>query len=215
MTTDGNNAPSAMTLSAWDAVIFDYGGVLCYAPTQRDVTEYGRATGMPQGTFSQLYAVTRDYYGRSAAGYAERWRQAAAASGVEVSEDSVKRFIEMESGLWTRPNAATLALARDAKAQGKKLAILSNMTFDLLEILKGKFDWLAEFDVRAWSCEHSCAKPDGAIYRACLEALDCEPGRSLFFDDRQRNVDGAKRVGMDAYLFESAEQARRIVERGA
>jgi putative hydrolase of the HAD superfamily len=215
MTATGSSVPSTETPTTWDAVIFDYGGVLCYAPTPGDLSEFARRSGMANDTFFRLYAITRDYYGRSATGYPERWQQAAAASGVEVSEDSVKRFIEMESGLWTRPNLATLALARDAKAHGKKLAILSNMTFDLLEILKWKFDWLAEFDVRVWSCEHACAKPDQAIYRACLEALDCEPGRSLFFDDRQRNIDGATRAGMDAHLFESAEQAWAVMERGA
>jgi putative hydrolase of the HAD superfamily len=204
-----------MTTAAWDAVIFDYGGVLCYAPTQQDLSEYARRSGVEEATFFGLYAVTRDYYGRSAAGYPERWQQAATASGVEVSQDSVKRFIAMESRLWTRPNAGTLALAREAKARGSKIAILSNMTFDLLGILKSKFDWLADFDVRVWSCDYGCAKPDETIYRACLEALSCEPGRSLFFDDRLRNVEGAKRIGMDARLFESAEQARSIMEQGA
>ena len=204
-----------MTTAAWDSVIFDYGGVLCYAPTQQDLSEYARRSGIEEGAFFRLYAATRDYYGRSAAGYPERWQQAAAAAGVEVSEDSVRRFIEMESDLWTRPNSGTLALARDAKTWGSKIAVLSNMTFDLLGLLKSKFDWLADFDVRVWSCEHGCAKPDETIYRACLAALSCEPGRSLFFDDRQRNVEAAKRIGMDARWFESAEQARAIVEQGA
>jgi len=46
------------------------------------------------------------------------------------------------------------------------------------------------------------------------EFLGCTAQRALFFDDRPRNVDGAKQVGIDAHVFESAKQARAIVERG-
>jgi len=198
----------------WDAVIFDYGGVLCYAPRQQDLAEYARSSGLDESAFIQLYSETRDYYGRSAAGYSQRWHSAAKAAGIEVSEDTVKQFIDKESGLWTRPNPEALALARDIRATGCKIAILSNMTFELLGILRKEFDWLGEFDVRIWSCEHGCAKPDETIYRSCLDALSCAPSRALFFDDRPRNVEGAKSVGLEAHVFESAWQARSIVMRG-
>jgi putative hydrolase of the HAD superfamily len=65
----------------------------------------------------------------------------------------------------------------------------------LLRILLGKFDWLDEFDVKIWSCEKGCAKPDEIIYRDCLQQLACAPERSLFFDDRPLNVEAARRVG--------------------
>ena len=124
----------------------------------------------------------------------------------------IKEFIDKESGLWTRPDPNVLALALEIKAAGRRIAILSNMTFELLGILRNKFEWLAEFDVRIWSCEHGCAKPDETIYRSCLTDLGCEPARTLFFDDRPRNVEAAKQVGIQAHVFESASQARTIVE---
>jgi putative hydrolase of the HAD superfamily len=199
----------------WDAVIFDYGGVLCYAPSRQDLADYARSSGFDEATFFHLYEQTRDYYGRSAAGYEQHWQRVADAAGVEVPEDAVKQFIEKESELWTRPNPEALALAIEARSAGAKIAILSNMTFDLLKILEGKFGWLGEFDVRVWSCEHGCAKPDESIYRTCLNALGCEPGRALFLDDRVRNVEGARQLGIPAHVFESAEKARAVIERGA
>lgn len=203
-----------MQSTPWDAVIFDYGGVLCYPPMRQDLVEYARSSGLDEATFFQLYSETRDYYGRSAAGYSERWQSAANTAGLEVADAAVKQFIDKESELWTRPNQEVLALALEIKAAGCRIAILSNMTIELLGILRGKFDWLDEFDVRLWSCEHGCAKPDETIYRSCLEALSCEPSRALFFDDRPQNVEGAKRVGMDAHVFESANQARAVVASG-
>jgi putative hydrolase of the HAD superfamily len=204
-----------MTSMVWDAVIFDYGGVLCYAPSRQDVARYAHSSGLDEATFLQLYSETREYYGRAAAGYEAHWQRMASAAGLEISETAVKEFIANESDLWTRPNPDTLALAREVKAAGHKIAILSNMTFELLKILEGKFDWLGEFDVRVWSCEHGCAKPDESIYRTCVSGLGCEPGRALFLDDRVQNVEAARQIGIEAHVFESAEQARAVVESGA
>ena len=120
----------------------------------------------------------------------------------------------MEADMWTRLNPEMLELAREIKSRGLKTAILSNIPFDLLAELRRKFDWLDEFDVQIWSCELGVIKPDAEIYRACLTALGCKPARALFFDDRPRNVEGARQVGMEAHVFESAEQARAIVQRG-
>ena len=198
----------------WDAVIFDYGGVLCYAPARQDVAQCAEGSGLDEETFYKLYTETREYYGLAAAGYKAHWHRVAKAAGITISEHAVKRFIDRESDLWTRLNHDTLALAREAKGAGSKIAVLSNMTSELLGILRGKFDWLDEFDVKVWSCEKGCAKPDEVIYRTCLQQLGCRPERSLFFDDRPGNVEAAKQIGIQAHLFESAAQARAILERG-
>jgi putative hydrolase of the HAD superfamily len=203
-----------MKPAAWDAVIFDYGGVLCYAPARQDVAQCAAGSGLDEETFYKLYTETREYYGLAAAGYKAHWHRVAKAAGITISEHAVKQFIDKESDLWTRPNQETLALAREAKAAGSKIAVLSNMTSELLGILRGKFEWLDEFDVRIWSCEKGCAKPDEVIYRTCLEQLGCVPERSLFFDDRPQNVEAARQVGIDAHLFESAAQARAVLQRG-
>ena len=203
-----------MKPAAWDAVIFDYGGVLCYAPERQDVAQCAAGSGLDEETFYKLYTETREYYGLAAAGYKAHWHRVAKAEGITISEHAVKQFIDKESDLWTRPNQETLALAREAKAAGSKIAVLSNMTSELLGILRGKFEWLDEFDVRIWSCEKGYAKPDEVIYRTCLEQLGCVPERSLFFDDRPQNVEAARQVGIDAHLFESAAQARVVLQRG-
>jgi putative hydrolase of the HAD superfamily len=184
------------------------------APVRQDVAQYVAGGGLDEATFYKLYTETREYYGLAAAGYKAHWHRVAKAAGITISEAVVKQFIDTESELWTRPNAEMLALALEVKAAGSKIAVLSNMTAELLAILRRKFDWLDEFDVKIWSCEKGCAKPDEVIYRDCLQQLACAPERSLFFDDRPLNVEAARRVGIDAHLFESAAQARSLVERG-
>ena len=203
-----------MNPTPWDAVIFDYGGVLSYAPLRREVAELAVSSGVDEPSFFDLYSNTRDYYGRSPDEYVQHWLRVADALGVKISLSAVESFIGAESELWVRPNAEVLGLARAIKAGGLKTAILSNMTFDLLGRLREKLDWLGEFDVQIWSCEAGRSKPDPAIYRECLSALGCEAKRALFLDDRPRNVKAASQVGMEAHVFESAGQAQAIAGRG-
>ena len=123
----------------------------------------------------------------------------------------MERIAEMETLMWLRLNPEALALAREIKAQGVRIAILSNMPHDLLAYVRREYDWLDEFEVKIWSCEFGVTKPDLAIYRTCLDALGCDAERTLFFDDRPNNVEAARELGMEAHIFESAEQARAIV----
>jgi FMN phosphatase YigB (HAD superfamily) len=57
------------------------------------------------------------------------------------------------------------------------------------------------FDAIVVSGVEKCRKPDPAIYRLALQRLGLAPEETLFFDDFQENVDGARRVGMHAELF--------------
>ena len=203
-----------MKLTQWDAVIFDYGRVLSCSPGREELAGLAEVTGVSESTFFELYSDTRGHYDRGDADYKQHWQLLAEEAGVEISPEAVEQAVALELKIWTQVNCETLELAREIKASGTKIAILSNMPFDLLGELRKKLDWLKEFDVLTWSCELGIIKPDEGIYHACLERLGCDAKRVLFFDDRPRNVEGAKRVGMEAHVFESTAQARAIVERG-
>lgn len=198
----------------WDAVIFDYGRVLSEWPTPAELQEFARLVGVSEPPFFQIYSDTRDEYDCGRHDSHQHWQNFAAAAGISLSRQHVERILEYETRMWVRANPQALELVRDIKAQGMRAAILSNMPHDLLADLRRHFDWLDEFEVQIWSCDHGVIKPDPAIYRICLDALGCEPQRTLFFDDRPRNVEGARAVGMHAHVFASAEQAREIVRAG-
>jgi len=198
----------------WDAVLFDYGRVLSHAPTREELLDFASLTGVSEAAFFELYSNTRDHYDRGNADCYQHWQRFAEVAEVQIAPATVERMVAMESDMWTRLNPEMLELAREIQSRGLKTAILSNMPFDLLGELCRKFDWLDEFDVQVWSCELGVIKPDAAIYHACLAALACEAGRALFFDDRPRNVNAARQVGIEAHVFESAAQAKAVVERG-
>ncbi len=204
----------AMESKPWDVVVFDYGRVLSHAPTLAERQELAALAGVSEPPFFQLYSDTRDEYDRGRHDYTQHWQRFADAAGVSISPQQLARIVEFETRMWLRVNLEALALVREIKASGVRTAILSNMPPDLLCDLRKSFDWLNEFEVQIWSCEHGVIKPDPAIYRICLEALGCEPQRTLFFDDRPNNVEGARKAGMESHVFETVEQARAIVRAG-
>lgn len=203
-----------MSSSRWDAVIFDYGRVLSLAPSDAELQQFAALVGVSEPPFFDIYSATRHEYDCGRADFRQHWQAFCDAAGVTLRAEQVDRIAEMETLMWLRPDLATLALARDIRNQGVRTAILSNMPHDLLAYVRRNFDWLDDFAVKVWSCELGIVKPDPAIYQVCLDALDCEPGRALFFDDRQNNVEAARLAGMEAHLFTSAAQARSIVQRG-
>jgi putative hydrolase of the HAD superfamily len=202
-----------MPSSRWDAVIFDYGRVLSLAPTNAELEEFAALVGVTEPPFFEIYSATRRDYDAGRANFRQHWQAFAEAAGVELRPAQVERIAGMETLMWLRVNPDMLALAQEIKAHGVRTAILSNIPHDLLAEVR-KFNWLDEFEVKIWSCELGIIKPDPAIYRACLDALACPAGRALFFDDRLDNVEAARQLGMEAHLFESAEQAQAVVRAG-
>lgn len=198
----------------WDVVIFDYGRVLSHSPSRDEIAAFAAMVGVPDPPFWQLYSDTRDEYDCGRHDCHQHWQRFAKAAGIALPKDHIARIVAYENRLWLRDNLQVLDLAREVRSYGMQTAILSNMPPDLLQGLRSSFDWLGDFEVQIWSCEHGVIKPHPAIYKLCLERLGCEPHRALFFDDRPRNVGGARAVGMDAHLFESAGQARQVVHAG-
>lgn len=56
------------------------------------------------------------------------------------------------------------------------------------------------------SCEEHFIKPEPEIYLRLCDKFSLNPEECLFTDDRPTNVEGARRIGMQAVLFTSAEQ---------
>jgi len=58
-------------------------------------------------------------------------------------------------------------------------------------------------------------KPEPLAYAACLARLGGDAAATLFVDDRQDNVDGARAAGLDALRFEGAATLRdALIARG-
>ena len=189
------------------AVVFDYGKVLSFEPTARQWQELAATAGRPLEEFRPDYWRYRQEYDRAACGAAAYW-QAVARRPLDAR--TLGRLIELDNEQWTRLNPEMLALARRLRQAGVKTAILSNMEFEMLAAMEAKFDWLSEFAVRIFSCKLHMVKPETEIFLHTAAQLRVEPAGVLFLDDKQPNIDGARRAGMQAFLFDAPEKQAEL-----
>ncbi len=186
------------------AIIFDYGKVLSLPPTQQQWQELSTRFGKPLQEFQRIYWGNREELDRGTLDNAAYWKKVGADCGLNISDAEAEALIEHDNAQWTNENPAMLALARDLHKAGYKTAILSNMEHRMLAAMRSKLAWLNEFDVQIYSCEVGVVKPEAAIYELCCQRLGCAPQEALFLDDKKVNTEGAKRAGMQSYVYHSA-----------
>lgn len=154
--------------------------------------------------FQRIYwGHNREELDRGTLGNVAYWKKVGDDCGIAISDEEAERLIDQDNAQWISENPEMLALARDLHAAGYKTAILSNMERRMLAAMRQKLKWLNEFDVQMFSCEVGTVKPEAAIYLECCRRLGCEPREALFLDDKKVNTEGAKKTGMQSYVYHS------------
>jgi putative hydrolase of the HAD superfamily len=196
-----------------NAVVFDYGNVLNEPPEAVQYHKLARVAGIDEVEFLDLYWRERLEYDRSnpldGPAY---WRQLATAAGKQLSREQISRLIDLDARLWVGTRPILIEWLKVLRKQGRETAILSNMPREIAAHLRHTAAWLGLLDYLVLSGEHGVVKADAAIYALCLKGLKAPPGEVLFIDDREDNVEGARKAGMRAVKFESIPQLTRDVE---
>jgi len=104
-----------------------------------------------------------------------------------------------------------VSIMEDVKKSGYILGILSNMPHDFLAWARDNVPVFSLASVSLFSCEVGLVKPEEAIYRKLLSLLGLDGNEVVFFDDNADNVKIAKSLGIEAFLWESPESARRVL----
>jgi len=87
-----------------------------------------------------------------------------------------------------------------------RLLVLSNTNPIHFSMLKARYPVFSHFDDFVLSYEVGALKPDAKIYRKAIERAECLPEECFFTDDIAINVEAARKNGMDAIQFFSADQ---------
>ena len=82
-----------------------------------------------------------------------------------------------------------------------KLGVLNNGTAITIPYFKKENNFNEFFPTFINSSEVNLEKPDSKIYLMTLEQMGLKPEESVFIDDTEKNVFGAKNVGMYGLLF--------------
>jgi 2-haloacid dehalogenase len=185
-----------------DNVVFDIGGVLL--------------DWSPNYLYDELIpdADQREHFLTNIATPAWNLKQDAGRSWAEAVAELTSlhpdhaEWIEAYDTGWLRMVSGviedTAELLAQLQAAGVPTYALTNFSVEKWEVATAAFPVLTGFDGTVVSGMEQTVKPDEKIYRILLERYDLDPARTFYTDDVQRNVDGARAVGMDAELFTGA-----------
>lgn len=187
------------------AIIFDYGNVLCEPQPADEIQAMAALAGQPEPRFHDLYWRHRVPYDRAEFDPAAYWSRVAER---DLEQQEVDDLVRLDNKSWLHPREPMLKHARSTREIGLRTALLSNLPVPLRDALENGLPWLPKFDVRTYSCTVRAAKPDPAIYSACIRELGIRPPEAVFLDDRPENVAGAIATGIHGLRFESVEKAR-------
>jgi putative hydrolase of the HAD superfamily len=197
---------------SYQAVILDYGAVLCHPPFPHEIARMARALGVTPERFPPLYAHGRDAYDRGDLTTTQYWEIVAREAGVELAPDVIDALGQWDKEMWSRANTEMTYWLASLRSAGYKTALLSNMQMDMIAHVRARFRWLKDFDHLIFSSELRLVKPDPALYLTCLAKLGTQPHETIFIDDREENVVGARAVGITAFRFRSIPELRRELE---
>ncbi|NOX74325.1 MAG: HAD-IA family hydrolase [Alphaproteobacteria bacterium] len=194
------------------ALVLDFGGVISRTLFEtHDLSE--AALGLPKGslTWRGPFDPESDALWRSMQNdeISERdyWR----IRTLEVAKLAGRNWQEMSDFVIAargsdplpviRPEA--LAAIETARAQGCKLAILSN-ELDLFygAAFREKLPFLKDFDAIVDATHTGILKPDPRAYQAVTDQLKLQAQSCVFVDDQMRNIRGAQKAGMQTVHFD-------------
>lgn len=194
------------------AVVFDYGMVLSLPQPPSAVEEMARVVGLPLDKFNDRYWRYRLDYDRADLDAVSFWNGTLKEEGRVLSHAEIDLLVTIDSEGWGTPDMVMLAWAEQLRAAGTKTPVLSNMPPEIGRYLVKHRPWLSAFGPLILSCDVREVKPDPAIYEHCLRVLHLAPGEVLFLDDKEQNVEGARRAGMHSIVFASPEETLPLVE---
>jgi putative hydrolase of the HAD superfamily len=105
------------------------------------------------------------------------------------------------------PNEPMIALMRELKAGGLKMAMLTNNVREWEPLWRSMLPVDEIFETVVDSGFVGCRKPESRIYELTLERVGEPAAACLFIDDVLVNVEGARKAGLSAVHFQDNEQA--------
>ena len=102
---------------------------------------------------------------------------------------------------------------KQLKDEGYHIYLLSNFPRKLFRHEEAtKFDFIRYVDGKIISSYVRMIKPDKEIYECLLDTFSLKPEECVFLDDRKKNVEAAKALGINGIWFENYEQAKEELE---
>lgn len=191
-------------------VVFDFGGVIAPADLSVVIDRF-KALGFANIETYLNLVRQEGFFGDFETGLIgeEEFRARVSKEvGREVSMDECRNAY---MGFFSSIPERNLSLMRRLRAEGYRLSLLSNTNPFIIEWSMSKaFDGhghsLDEYlDSFYLSYEMKEMKPDERIFRMMLEAENVAPEQVLFIDDGPKNVEAARKIGLNVIQATNGE----------
>lgn len=134
----------------------------------------------------------------------EFWKEFKKDTGLNIDTKKLRKQVFG----YFKPNPGMRKLVKDCRKE-VKVGLLTNNIKEWFKVQEKKENFEKNFDVVVVSARVGLRKPMKNIYYLTAEKIKVKPKECVFFDDLMDNVDGAKKAGMRAFKFKSAEDARK------
>jgi len=170
-------------------------------------------SGMPIGRFHDFYWKFRPAYDRGELNGTSYWTAVTAEGGKSLTQEDISQLVSLDIQSWLHINQATMTWAAQLRRAGIRLALLSNMPFEIARYIESNCPWVSYFDPLIFSCDLGSVKPELAIYKSCLARLNILPDKALFIDDRAENVAAAAQLEIPGLVFDDMEKISGEVQK--
>jgi len=138
----------------------------------------------------------------------EFWKNAKKYLKVNNIEKIKKIFFESY-----HPHDESMKLIKDLREKNTKVAFLSNSPNDRTKFLDKKYGFILMFDFGLFSFEAHAWKPHKEIYQKFLEKFKLNPKNLIYIDDKEKNLNPAKELGMKTILFQDINQFKQELKK--
>lgn len=98
---------------------------------------------------------------------------------------------------------------KNLKKRGYKLYLLSNITEDSYFYINSLIDIDSIFKGGIYSYKENLIKPDYNIYNLIVDRFKLDKSETIFFDDKEKNVIAANKMGLKSYVFTSIDDVEK------
>ena len=190
----------------YKAIIFDLGKVLIYFDFKRGYQALEGLCPYAAVEIPKRIAAT-DLVDRFETGLVEPeqfFEELSRILGLNLQYD---RFCQIWSSIFGRPLVPENML--EGLAARYRLVLLSNTNAIHFAMVRQAYPLLRHFHELVLSYEVKAMKPDPRIFQQAVARAGCRPEECFYTDDIAAYVEGARKLGIDAVQFESAEQIQR------
>lgn len=192
------------------AVLFDFGGVF-----KQDSMMSKDCTGIFGMTAEQIMVhieKTKPIFRKCNKGIIDEkifWKEFSEALGRPDVENCAEKYREIYRSKLTF-FSEMFDLVKELKEAGIKTAVFSNILVFQADIIRENKGYEC-FDVEILSYLEGMEKPEPEFYALALKKVGFNPEECIFIDDKEKNLEPAKNLGIYTVLAKNPEQVIKDV----